>query len=157
MITDGQAVDVVADLLNTVAATAQIIDPDGQALDVVVFDGPDGRAEYAPIWLAVGTPWQDDQQAVTTVEETLGAGRRARVTHSVACTGYVASGALDFTEWRRQAGQLLAAVRAHLDGDPTLSDQVARARLGADRQLAEVADQQGAAVMIGFTVELVLL
>lgn len=157
MITDGEAVDVVVDLLRTVAATTEILDADGQPLPIEVFDGPTTEADYAPIWLAVGTPWQEDQQAVTTTEETLGASQRARVTHSVACTAYVASGAVDFTEWRRQAGVLIAAVRDHLAADRRLADQVAMARLGADRQLAEVADQQGAAVMCGFTVELVLL
>lgn len=157
MITDGQTVAVVTDLLRQVAAAARIVSADGRPLSVVVFDGPTEGAEYAELWLAAGAPWQDEQQAVTTLEELVGAGRRSIVTHSVACSAFAASGGLDLPEWRRLVGELLAVLRDILRRDRTLAGRVALARLGADRQQSVIADEQGAAVMIGFTVELVLL
>lgn len=157
MITDGQAVALVTDLLRRVAADALILDAAGRRLTVLVFDGPDQSADYAQLWLSAGTPWAEDQQPLATLEELVGAGRRPVVTHTVACSAYAAGSDVDLPEWRRQAGELLAAVRSDLARDRTLSGRVALARLGVDRQMGVIADTQGAAVMCGFSIELVCL
>jgi hypothetical protein len=156
VITDGEAVTAVAGLLQAVATEVVITGPAGERLTVHLFDGPTTGADYAPLWLAAGTPW-GEQRAVTTTEDTRGGSQRSRVTHTVACTAYVASGEIDWPEWRRQAGLLIAGVRDRLRRDRTLGGQVATARMGTDRQIDEIADEQGVCVMAGFTVELLLL
>jgi hypothetical protein len=156
VITDGEAVTAVVDLLQAVATEVQILDAAGQRLEVAVFGGPTTGTEYAPLWLSAGTPW-GEQRAVTTLEETRGGSQRARVTHTVACAAFVASGEIDWPEWRRQAGLLIAGVRDGIRRDRTLGGLVATARMGADRQMDQLADEQGVCVMAGFTVELLLL
>lgn len=126
--------------------------PDG----VEVYDGPDPSRPLDPRAVTVAAAFEDDQNAIDTDRVYTGAGRNYTETLQVACSVYVGGGEDDVEAYRAEAGEILAAIADALDDDPTLGDTVARARLASATWLQGV-NQAGAAVIVGFVVELVIL
>lgn len=121
-----------------------------------VYDGPAPESGYAQQWLAVGMPWETDQQPVTVDRTELGAGPRVRLDYAVACVAYAGGGDPGFAQYRDQLAVLIAAVDDELAADRTLGGLVARAGI-ADMAMTQGADAQGYGAMAAFTVAATVL
>lgn len=116
-----------------------------------VYDGPAPESGFGQQWLAVGMPWEADQQPVTVERAELGGGRRVRLEYSVACAAYAGGGEPGFEQYREQVAELVAAVDAELTRDRTLAGLVGRVGI-ADMALGQGADSQGYGAMASFAI-----
>lgn len=116
-----------------------------------VYDGSAPESGWANQWLAVGMPWEDDQQPVAVERTELGGGRRIRLDYTIACAAYAGAGDPGFAQYRDQVAALVVAVDRELATDRTLGGAVARAGI-ADVALTQVANSQGYGALGAFTV-----
>lgn len=163
LLTDtGTVPAAVAALRDRFRAVLPAVDPELDPADdpgVEVFDGPDSTRPFAPRAVTIAAAFEDDQNAVDYERTETGFGPSVTETLDVACSVYVGSGAVDETavdEHRAAAGAILQAIDDGLRSDPTLGEVTASARI-TSAQWLQGNDGQGAGVIVGFVVSLVVL
>lgn len=116
-----------------------------------VVDGPEDQRGYAARSASVACPWNDEQDGIAYTRTANGLARRVTEEFTIACSLYSGDGEADMTDHRADVAAAFQAIDDGLVDDPTLGGIVEYARLG-DATWISIADDQGTAVAVGYTI-----
>lgn len=129
----------------------------GDLDEVAVLGAIDLEQAYKARSVTVGGSWDSETGDVGTadavvVETTeVGAGRLLVETTTVSCVAYAGSGDRDLPAHMASANEIMVAVRNAVRGITAVDGASARAQIGS-QQWAQVADGNGAGVIVAFDV-----